>query len=375
MVGWIMECVTSTSFSLGINGSLHGYFKGKRGLRQGDPMSPYLFTLVMEVLTLMLHRRVRVLDDFTYHRYSSKLNIINLCFANDLFLFAHGDVDSAWAIMDTLEELKNASGLTPSLPKSTAYFCNVLNYVKLDIFNVLQFKEGKLLVKYLGVPLVPSRLMLELEQLMRGFLWCQGEMKKGKAKVAWEVVCFPKREGGLGIRCLEFFNKALITSYIWSLLSHKESLWVIWIHTYKLNGRTLWEIPLHGKIWPIEWNSKYPSLYNIDVPNFSSASDKLVWKNSDNVESGFFVATVCSCIRPRVDEVNWHHVIWFSHQIPRHAIHLWLVIKRKLKTQDTLRQGDVSINTNLNLLQCPLCETQPDSHDHLFFECVFSLEV
>nr|GEV88392.1 hypothetical protein [Tanacetum cinerariifolium] len=142
LIGWIMECVTSTSFLLSINGILHGYFKGKRCLHQGDPMSSYLFTLVIEVLTLMLDRRVRVSDGFTYHRYCSKLNIINLCFADDLFLFAHGDVSSAHVIMDTLEEFKNASGLTPSLPKSTAYFCNVLNYVKTNILSILSFEEG-----------------------------------------------------------------------------------------------------------------------------------------------------------------------------------------------------------------------------------------
>ncbi|GKE40987.1 RNA-directed DNA polymerase, eukaryota, reverse transcriptase zinc-binding domain protein, partial [Tanacetum coccineum] len=125
--------VTSTSFSISINGSLHGYFKGKRGLRQGNLMSPYLFTLVMDVLTLMLHRRVRASNSFTYHQYCSNLNIINLCFADDLFLFAHGDVDSARVIMESLDLFKDASGLIPSLPKSTTYFCNVLNYVKLGL--------------------------------------------------------------------------------------------------------------------------------------------------------------------------------------------------------------------------------------------------
>ncbi|GKC73221.1 reverse transcriptase domain, reverse transcriptase zinc-binding domain protein [Tanacetum coccineum] len=58
-----------------------------------------------------------------------------------------------------------------------------------------------------------------------------------------------------------------------------------------------------------------------------------------------------------------------------HAIHMWLVLKQKLKTQDRLRQWDVGSNTDLNLLRCPLCDLVPDSHDHLFFECSFSSQV
>ncbi|GJZ49974.1 putative reverse transcriptase domain, reverse transcriptase zinc-binding domain protein [Tanacetum coccineum] len=297
-----MECVTTTSFSISINGSLHGFFKGKRGLRQGDPLSPYLFTLVMEILTLVLQRRVRDSMVFKYHRYCADLELINLCFADDLFLFVHGDVDSAILIRDALEEFKNVSGLTPSLPKSTAYFCNVLNHTKLSILNVLPFEEGRLPIKYLGVPLVtsrlifrdckeliervqyrvqdwknkslsvagrlqlvksvigsmhvywasvfvlPSRVLLDIEQIMRGFLWCHGDMHKGKAKVAWEIVCLPMDEGGLGVRRLDTFNKALMVSYVWKLISLKESLWVKWIHAYKLKGRSFWDYPLRGNM-------------------------------------------------------------------------------------------------------------------------------
>ncbi|GKF22626.1 putative reverse transcriptase domain, reverse transcriptase zinc-binding domain protein, partial [Tanacetum coccineum] len=144
MVSWIMECVTTTSYSICINGSLHGYFQGKRGLRQGDPLSPYLFMLVMEILMLILQRRVVDSGGFIYHRYCSKLELINLCFADDLFLFAFGDVQSASIIKEALDEFKYASGLTPSLPKSTTYFCNVLNYIKLAILQVLPFEEGRL---------------------------------------------------------------------------------------------------------------------------------------------------------------------------------------------------------------------------------------
>nr|GEX11979.1 putative reverse transcriptase domain, reverse transcriptase zinc-binding domain protein [Tanacetum cinerariifolium] len=159
LVGWIMECVTTTSFSISINGSLHVYFKGKMGLRQGDPLSPYLFTLVMEILTLMIKRRVHDAEAFTYHRYCSKLNLVNLCFADDLFLFVDGDTNSARVIMDALDDVKQGFGLTSSLPKSTTYFCNVLNHIKLSMLQILPFEEGRLPVKYLGVPLVSSRLI------------------------------------------------------------------------------------------------------------------------------------------------------------------------------------------------------------------------
>ncbi|GJS29411.1 hypothetical protein Tco_0490031 [Tanacetum coccineum] len=372
MIGWIMECVTSTSFSISINGCLHGYFKGKCGLRQGDPLSPYLFTLVMEVLTLMLHRRARVTNSFTYHRYCSKLNIINLCFADDLFLFAHGDVDSARVIMDSLDEFKNASGLTPSLPKSTAYFCNVLNYVKIGILVVLPFEEEKLPVKYLGVPLVPSRFVYrDSAELVERVKRRNSEMKKGKAKVAWEVVCLPKKEGGLG-SSFGNGNRTFAWHDHWSSLGPLSSVVSnrdIYSAGFHLNAKVSEITMLNAWKWPDSWYVKYPLLSTVPAPNFSDALDRVYLTNWSNVDVEFSVAEVWEALRPRNSEVKWYHVVWFSHQIPRYAIHLWLVVKRKLKTQDLLRSWDVSSNQNLASLVCPLCESQPDSHDHLFFGC------
>ncbi|GJY45563.1 reverse transcriptase domain, reverse transcriptase zinc-binding domain protein [Tanacetum coccineum] len=69
------------------------------------------------------------------------------------------------------------------------------------------------------------------------------------------------------------------------------------------------------------------------------------------------------------------NLVWSPYGIPRHAIHLWLVMKKRLKTQDQLRQWDVGNDVDLSLLRCPLCKSQQDSHEHLFFECAYSSSV
>ncbi|GJS73828.1 putative reverse transcriptase domain-containing protein [Tanacetum coccineum] len=80
-------------------------------------------------------------------------------------------------------------------------------------------------------------------------------------------------------------------------------------------------------------------------------------------------------IRPRGIKVGWSRIVWFSHCIPRHAFHLWLVMRKSLKTQDNIRPWDVGPDVDISRLRCPLCNLHPDSHDHLFFECSFSSQV
>ena len=87
MITWLHACVSTASYSLNINGEAIGLFPGKKGLRQGDPLSSYLFVIVVEVLTCILREKASSLPDFKFHWSCGKDQIINLSFADDLMIF------------------------------------------------------------------------------------------------------------------------------------------------------------------------------------------------------------------------------------------------------------------------------------------------
>lgn len=72
--------------------------------------------------------------------------------------------------------------------------------------------------------ILPKLIIGQIEKLIRGFLWCQDELKKGKAKVTCDIVCLPKDQGGLGIRNMELWNIALMSMHVRNILMDKNYL-------------------------------------------------------------------------------------------------------------------------------------------------------
>lgn len=118
---WLKACICTTNFTVGYNGMVHGYFKGKRGLRQGDPLSPYLFVIAMNILSLMLNKAAED-GKFNYHHNCDKAKLTHLCFVDDLLIFLDGSLNSVQNVLQVLHEFEERSGLAISLPKSS-FFC------------------------------------------------------------------------------------------------------------------------------------------------------------------------------------------------------------------------------------------------------------
>lgn len=85
-INWIRECVTTPLFSIAINGELNGFFPGKKGLRQGDPISSLLFVIVMDVLSKMLDQGAET-GRFDIHPECEAPLITHLSFADDVLIF------------------------------------------------------------------------------------------------------------------------------------------------------------------------------------------------------------------------------------------------------------------------------------------------
>lgn len=131
-VNRIIVSVENCSFSLNLKGVATSYFHGEKGLRQGDPMSPSLFFLAMEVLSRML-RKAGAEKVFNSHPKCRKANINHVCFADDLLIFVRGDLGSAKAVVEVFKEFADFSGLQPNCQKSCFNFGGVTDNVKQQI--------------------------------------------------------------------------------------------------------------------------------------------------------------------------------------------------------------------------------------------------
>jgi hypothetical protein len=280
-IRWISFCISSVRFSILVNGSPCGFFSSSRGLRQGDPLSPLLFVIVMEAFSWMMDRAVEggLLSSFLVgDRGISTLMMPHLLFANDTLIFSAAEHDQILNLRYVLTWFEAITGLRINLGKSELVLvgdvldvegladilgCKTaslpMQYLRLplgakfkskDIWNpVLEkverrlagwkilylSKGGKLtLIKstlsnlptyYLSLFPIPVSVAKRIEKLQREFLW-QGSGEEFKFHlVNWNQICAPVRYGGLAVRSLLTFNQALLGKWLWRFGVERDALW------------------------------------------------------------------------------------------------------------------------------------------------------
>ena len=297
---WLRVCITTCMHSVKINGAIEGYFKASAGLRQGDPLSPYLFVIAMESLNLCI-KRFTDNSNFSYHWRCTDLQLTHLIFTDDLLLFSKGDKDSIELLFKGVQLFSNISGLKANNAKSQCFFSNVDHDTKNFALSFTGLLEGSLPITYLGLPLISSKLnardcqplidklcnrvgswtcnfisqggrlqlvqailsniraywarhiflpgvvVSNVQSILAKFLWSGSSSGRCIHKVAWKDCCYLKNEGGIGIINIAKWNEAAILFQIWRIINKVDSLWIHWLYAFELKRKGFWtmKIPYH----------------------------------------------------------------------------------------------------------------------------------
>ncbi|KAH9291381.1 hypothetical protein KI387_043430, partial [Taxus chinensis] len=275
---WIFDCIASPRFSVLVNGSAEGFFQSSRGIRQGDPLSSFLFTIVAEALSRSIKAAILEGSLKGLHISSNLPPLSHQQFADDTFLFGQGTVPEARCISSILDSYSVAAGQVLNFHKSVIFFFNVAPRLQGRIKEILGFSLGKLPHTYLGIPLfhgkgkallwngllnsisakllswkgkwlslagrallinsvllsipiymlsilqIPNSVLLKIEKVARTFLW-QGLSTERKFHLAnWDLVKLPKKLGGLGILDMAIQNMALGAKLVWNFISDNSRL-------------------------------------------------------------------------------------------------------------------------------------------------------
>nr|GEX76553.1 reverse transcriptase domain, reverse transcriptase zinc-binding domain protein [Tanacetum cinerariifolium] len=297
MITWIMTCVKSTSFSIFLNGDMHGFFKGGRDLRQGDPISPYLFTLVTEVFSLIMDKNIEESSRFGYHFGCNELKLSHMCFDDDLLVLCKGNKESIKVIKKSLGRFSQVSDLIPNLGKSIIFFESINERDKIDLLQVLPFKCGKLLVRYLEVPLLAKKLRVSD---------CKVICDKVKGRI-----------NNSRNKTLSYAGRIQLIAYV--LSSIHQFLWNAG-DSAKGKARVSWKVP-DG------WRENFTILSNLSsTVNLVNKYDKVLWATNAGDRVKFDTKHAWEDLRVNWPIVNWSNVVWFNQLVPRHAFILWMVV-------------------------------------------------
>ncbi|GJR54077.1 reverse transcriptase zinc-binding domain-containing protein, partial [Tanacetum coccineum] len=143
------------------------------------------------------------------------------------------------------------------------------------------------------------------------------------AKVAWKDICRPKSQGGLGLKDLDGILQTFIT--------HKD------LYNVRRNDSMVMKDIVDQSVclWPEEWIAKYHvlALYNRVMLN-DDKEDSIVWRSKSGKDMKFSIKQAYQDLSSTNEGVKWYKMVWFSKNILKHSLILWMAVQNRLVTQD-----------------------------------------
>lgn len=275
-----LQSVQGGKVCINANGQRGEFFRIFQGLRQGDPLSPFLFNLVADALGNLLNKAKAkgLIKSLMTHLIPEGISHIQ--YADDTVLMVDPSVESIKNLKIILYCFEYLSGLKINFHKSEVIIFGAQQGEDRLFANMLNCELGSLPMKYLGIPIIDSQklrmaafnpivlkmmnrldpwkgkynssggnLVLtntclsslpiymmgfylfydgthkQMDSIRSDFFW-QGANKKNKYHmVKWDAITRPRDFGGLGIINTKIMNICLLTKWIWKLHKEKDEIW------------------------------------------------------------------------------------------------------------------------------------------------------
>jgi hypothetical protein len=278
-IDWIRACVFSGNMSVLVNGSPTEEINIQRGLKQGDPLAPFLFLIVAEGLGGLMKKAVATNRFHGFRIGDNGLCISHLQYADDTLFIGEATTENLWVMKAILRGFEMVSGLKVNFWKSNIMGVNVPHEFMTVASTFLNCRVNSIPFKYLGLPIganprrattweplitslrnrlgawgnkyvslggrivllnsvlnaipifyltymkMPVHVWKSIRRIQRDFLW--GGTRRGSKMswVKWDVVCLPKNKGGLGVRDVRVVNISLLAKWRWRLLTNDFAVW------------------------------------------------------------------------------------------------------------------------------------------------------